>query len=147
DAHHSSRVGGGWCRERNLPTAEPHGAGIRLNHARDDLDERRLAGPVLAEHRMDPAALASEVDSLERTDAAITLGNARESQEGFGRGYGHGQASARDGLASARSSLVTVGPDHCVFFSLCAMISGAVKVTSQGRNWFGAKKLALRSGQ
>jgi hypothetical protein len=34
-----------------------------------------------------------------------------------------------------------------VFFSLCAMISGAVKFTPQGRNWFGAKKFALRSGQ
>jgi hypothetical protein len=29
-----------------------------------------------------------------------------------------------------------------VFFSLCPMISGAVKFTPQGVNWFGAKKLA-----
>jgi hypothetical protein len=37
--------------------------------------------------------------------------------------------------------------DHFTLASLCAMISGAVKVTPQGRNWFGAKKLALKFDQ
>ena len=51
-------------------------AGIGLHHAGDDLDQRRLAGPVLAQHRMDLAALAGEIDAFEGAHAAIALGNA-----------------------------------------------------------------------
>src|SRR5665647_944962 len=89
------------------------------------------------------------VRALEGAHAAIVLGDAGQFEEGaLGRDrILHGAGSGTSGLADARPRLRTGGSGHWVFFSLCAMISGAVKFTPQGRNWLGAKKLALRSGQ
>ena len=67
--------------EADIGSREAHAAGIGLDHAGDDLDQRRLAGAVLAEHRMDLAALAGEVDALERAHAAIALGDAGQGEE------------------------------------------------------------------
>ena len=49
------------------------------DHAGDDLDQRRLAGAVLAQHGVDRACPAGEVDALQRAHAAIALGDARAS--------------------------------------------------------------------
>ncbi len=47
-------------------------------HAGDDLAEGRLAGAVLADERVDRAALDLEVDSRQRLDAAEALPDAVE---------------------------------------------------------------------
>ena len=54
-------------------------------HAGDDLDQRRFAGAVLAEQRMDLARAHVEVDVLERSDAGERLGDAGHGDDG-GRG-------------------------------------------------------------
>ncbi len=54
--------------EADLLAIDADGAAVRLVHARDDLDERGLAGPVLADEGMDLAGSDREVDVLERAD-------------------------------------------------------------------------------
>ena len=133
-------------------------ARVRLDHAGDDLDQGRLAGAVFAQNRMDPTAPAAEIDVLERAHAAIALGNLREDKKIALRRVRHGwprQDGQRAPTWAAegwpgfcrRAKFLSPSGDHWLFFSLCDMICGAVKVTSQGRNWFGAKKFAFRSGQ
>ena len=104
DAHDAGRVGGGWRGEADIVSGKAHAAGIGLDHAGDDLDQRRLAGTVLAQHRMDLAALAGEVDALEGAYAAIALGDAGQCEEGALRRDSilHGAGSGSDGLADAR---------------------------------------------
>ena len=79
-------------------------AGIGLDHAGDDLDQCRLAGTVFAQHRMDLAALAGEVDVLEGAYAAIALGDAGQCEEGALRrdNIQHGAGSGSGGLADTR---------------------------------------------
>jgi hypothetical protein len=52
-----------------------------LHNAGDDLDQGRFAGTVLAEHGMDLAALASKIDILKRSHAAIAFRDAREGEK------------------------------------------------------------------
>ena len=52
--------------------------GIRLDDAVDDLHQRRLAGAVLAQHRVDLAGQHVEVDAVVGDDAGIGLGDAFE---------------------------------------------------------------------
>ena len=150
DADDAGRVGGGWRGEADIDSGKAHAAGIGLDHAGDDLDQRRLAGAVLAQHRVDLAALAGEIDALEGAHAAIALGDAGQCEEGRLASGLHpayrGLRQRRPGGCQAVTETVAAA-GYWVFFSLCAMISGAVKFTPQGRNWFGAKKLALSSGQ
>ena len=47
-------------------------------HAGDDLAERRLAGAVLADERVDRAASDGERHARERLDAAEVLGDVQE---------------------------------------------------------------------
>ncbi len=98
---------------------------------------------------MDLATLAGEVDVLKGAHATIALGDAGQCEQGALRleSILHGADSRIHGLADARPWTRRNRSCHWVFFSLCDMISGAVKFTPHGVNWFGAKKLALRSGQ
>src|SRR5690606_17407035 len=50
--------------------------------ARHDLDERRFARAVLAEHGMDRAPAAGEIDFLERADAGIEFRDAGKLDKG-----------------------------------------------------------------
>src|SRR5437868_1084481 len=105
DAHDASRVGGRRRCEADVIPGKAHAAGIGLDHAGDNLDQRRLAGTVLPQNRMDPAALAGEVDVLKGAHATIALGDAGQCEEGKLRRDGilHGEGSCgRDGLADAR---------------------------------------------
>ena len=62
-----ARCGGG-RGEGDLGAVEHDAAGVRPDHARQDLDQRRLAGAVLAENGMDaPAETASSAFSSART--------------------------------------------------------------------------------
>ncbi len=53
----------------------------RRHRASEDFDQRRLAGPVLAENRMHFAAAQIEIDVLQRRDATIVLADASHLQD------------------------------------------------------------------
>ena len=60
--------------KRDLAAVIADRALVGLDDAGDDLDQRRLAGAVLAEHGVDRALAAGEIDVLQRPHAAIALG-------------------------------------------------------------------------
>ena len=64
-------VGGG--RELHLRTVEAQGPGIGADGTRHDLDERRLAGPVLAEQGVDRPRPDHHGGVIERDDPAVGL--------------------------------------------------------------------------
>ncbi len=72
---------GGRTAEMTRAAVERDRARVRLDHAGDDLDQRRLAGAVLAQHRVDLAAPAGEIDVLQRAHAAVALGDLRQDEE------------------------------------------------------------------
>ncbi len=68
-------------------------AGIGLDHAVDDLDQRALAGAVLAQQRVDLVALDRQRNLIVGQAAGILLGHAGHRQQRAGRrGLGHGDA-------------------------------------------------------
>src|SRR4051794_7720027 len=69
----------------------PELAVVRLEDARDHLDEGGFAGPVVAGERQDLAAAQLEADLLERVDAAEALADLVAAQDGLG----HQPSSAR----------------------------------------------------
>ena len=74
---------------------EPDFAGVRRIDAGQDLDQRRLAGAVLAEQRMDLAAAQIEIDRVERERSGEMLGQAGDLEQRAGR---RGAAAERLGL-------------------------------------------------
>ena len=68
---------------QELLALEQHAAGGRLEAAGDDLDQRRLAGAVVAEQRHDLALADREADALQRFDGAEVLGDVVEHQQRF----------------------------------------------------------------
>ena len=77
--------------------ADADGAAVGGVHAGDDLDQRRLAGAVLAEERVHLAGEDVEVDVLEHADAGEGLRDAGERDEG-----GHLAAPAGRAAAALR---------------------------------------------
>ena len=74
-------VAGGLGRARlERLAAHEYLAPVRPHHSCDDLDERRLAGAVLAEQRVHLGVPDLEIGSLERMDAAVLLADARRAQ-------------------------------------------------------------------
>ena len=67
--------------QADRPARQPHGALVGRDHARDDLHQRALAGPVLADQAVDLAPPEGEIDAGERRHAAIALADARELQQ------------------------------------------------------------------
>ena len=61
---------------------QENGAGVRSEHARDDPAERRLAGAVFPDERVDRPAPDLERYLVERPDAAEVLGDAQELEVG-----------------------------------------------------------------
>ena len=153
---------GGSAKRTSLPV-EAHGALVRLHHAGDDLDQRRLAGAVLAQDGVDRALAAGEVDALQRPHAAIALADAGELEEGrcdvghrLSRGNGlpgQGGGPARAGPPGQRGldprprPRVGRGPSYFTLSADFAMMSGALMFTPQGGNSFAAKKLSVRLDQ
>ena len=60
---------------------DPDRAGIGSERTRDDLDQRRLAGTVLAEQRMDAALLDQQVDVVQGKLAAESLGQPSDFEQ------------------------------------------------------------------
>jgi hypothetical protein len=73
DADDAGRGRGGGIVELARNSIQMNLAGIRLHHAGDDLDQRRLAGAVFAEHGVDLPARAAEIDRLQRAHAAVAF--------------------------------------------------------------------------
>ena len=74
------RVLGG--RERRLLPVQQDLAGVRVVQAVEDVHQRRLAGAVLAEQRVDLAAPELKVDVVVREDARELLGDPAELEDG-----------------------------------------------------------------
>ena len=85
DAHDPGAIGGGGRVETDLGPVEDDASGIRRHHARQDLDERRLAGAVLAENGVNAPRKHNEIGAGERSHAAVTLGYALHAQNRRGR--------------------------------------------------------------
>ncbi len=60
---------------------EPDGAGIALNDPGDSLDQRRLAGAVLAQQRVDLAGTQLKIDTVKRALPQKTFGQARDFEQ------------------------------------------------------------------
>ncbi len=54
---------------------------IRLDHARENVHQCRLAGAILAEQRMDLAPLEVEIDAAQRLRAAEALDDAAHGEQ------------------------------------------------------------------
>ena len=74
-------VGRGRVGEADLAAVERHAAFVGRDHAGHDLDQRRLAGAVLAEDGVDAAAMDGQLGLLQRPHAAIALGDALHAEE------------------------------------------------------------------
>ena len=135
DAGDAGGVGRGRRRERDQRAIEQHPALVGRHHARHDLDQRRLAGAVLAQHRVDAAGPDREVRILERTHAPVALSHAAHREQG------HGRARGRGGFDPSPRVRV-----HFTFASVCPMISCAVKLMPQVGNALPTKKLSLCAG-
>ena len=70
---------------RDLFAAQADDTGIAREHAGDDLDQRRFAGAVLAEQRMDLAGAKREVDLLQRAHRTEALADPAHLQQGRSR--------------------------------------------------------------
>ena len=81
DCNDAGAHGVGGAGETDRPALERHGPGIGLDHAAHDLDEGRLASAILAEHRMNAAALDRQSDVVERANSAVVLADAVHSPE------------------------------------------------------------------
>jgi hypothetical protein len=62
-------------------------AGARLDHAIEDLDQGRLAGPVFTQQRMDLARLDRQVDPVIREKVAVAFADPFKFDEGRPRGW------------------------------------------------------------
>ena len=82
---------------------------VGWKHSAQDLQQRRLAGAVLAQERMDFAVSDAEVDVSERLNAAERLGDP-------GHPDGDRRSAARSSLARPRSR-IRVAPPFAVFGS------------------------------
>ena len=113
----------GCAKRRSLPL-QHDAALVGLHHAGHDLDQRRLAGAVLAEQRVDAPRGAGEARALERAHAAIALGDVDQPQ---------------DRIQRCR--------DRQLFFSSFAMMSVAFRFTPQGGKSLVVKKLSVSLGK
>ena len=58
-----------------------HNAAVGPHRAGDDLDQSALAGAVLAQHGVDGAPPAGEIDAVERGHPAVPLAHVAQAQE------------------------------------------------------------------
>src|SRR4029077_4065588 len=63
-----------WSAEAHALAVETDLSLVRLQRARERLDQRRLAGPVVADHGDDLVRIELEIDSVERDNLPVPLG-------------------------------------------------------------------------
>jgi hypothetical protein len=78
-------------------------AARRLVDAGEDLDDRRLAGAVLAEERMEAPGVELQVDLAERNRRAELLGEVAELEKGDAAGGGAARRGGRGSIGRYRS--------------------------------------------
>ena len=83
----SGRVG-----EADFAAVDQDAAGGRRIDAADDLDQRRLAGAVVADQRDHLAGMDVEREIFDRHDAAELLADVLEAEDGRSVGFGYGAA-------------------------------------------------------
>ena len=136
--------------KRDRHALEGHVALIRLHDACHDLHERRLAGAVLPQHRVDRATAAGKVHAPQGMNSPVALGDVLEGEEGrrFHRTPSMlGRRSSFPDTRRERSERVSALCSYWVFLASFAMISGAVTFTPQAGNSLAAKKLSERFDQ
>ena len=86
------RLDAGLARARRVPAgdrlaADEDLAAGRLDHAGEDLDQRRLAGAIVADQADDLAAVDVQVDAAERIDAAVGLRDVAQFDEALAHAH------------------------------------------------------------
>ena len=99
---------GARARDPGLVPAYLDGAGIGALHAREDGDQRRLAGAVLAQQRVDLRRVDGERDRVVGDDSGETLGDVPQNDDRRGRTRGtfrgtggHGQPACSPSCTAA----------------------------------------------
>jgi hypothetical protein len=90
-----------------LHAVDPDRAGVLRVHAGEDLHQRRLAGAVLADERVDLAGAQVEVDAVQDVDAEEALADAAHLEQRRGR-VGHAGTSVHAPEAAERSTVSTI---------------------------------------
>ncbi|EWS52662.1 hypothetical protein X551_04550 [Methylibium sp. T29] len=80
------------ARDLHLTAVPDHLAGVGPHRAVDDLHQRGLARPVLAQHRVDLPRRHTQVHAVVRADRRVLLGDAEEFEAEHGRGSECGDA-------------------------------------------------------
>src|SRR5262249_36085201 len=103
---------------------------VGADHARQHLDQGRLAGAVLAEHGVDPPACAQKARAVERPDATVVLRDPLHAEEL--RAHARGRRIGDGGH----------GPPSYWLASDLPMISSAENPILQSGNELPTKKLS-----
>ncbi len=105
DADDAGAVGGGGRVEGDLRAVEHDAPGVGPDDAGQNLDQRRLAGAVLAEDRVNPPGGDGEISLLQRAHAAVALRHALHAQDRGARLHSRHSLDPRaDGMCGARRS-------------------------------------------
>ena len=116
------RLDAGLARPRGAPSryrlaADEDFAAGRLHDAGEDLDQRRLAGAVVADEADHLAVIDAEIDAAERIDAAVGFGDVAQLDQAFRHGSlldcacrpGHpGRPMAADQRSACLASSATI---------------------------------------
>src|SRR5208337_1473532 len=102
DGGDAGRLRGARVSEPHFCAVDQHLAGVRLHHARENVHQRRLPGPVLAEQRMDLAAIEIEVDPAERLDPTEAFDDPAHGEQWRGRDQRRLARKRSDGRATRR---------------------------------------------
>jgi hypothetical protein len=92
DRGHARRLRVARPMERDRLAVDLHRAVVVVEHAREHVDEGRLAGAVLAEQRVHLAVAQLEVDAAQRVHAAEALGDPAHAEQW--RALAHGRLSS-----------------------------------------------------
>ena len=109
DGRHGVRLGVEGAVDVDRLAVDEDVADVRLDDAGHDLDERRLAGTVLAQERMDLAGDEVEGDVVERLDLAEALGDAAHLQDRLARARRRPQRSREPARHAVSSEAVRGG--------------------------------------
>ena len=118
---HARGLGGARIVEADGLAVEQHLAGVRGKDAGENVHQRRLAGAVLTEQRMNLAPLEVEIDAAQSLDAAEMLGDAAHDEQrggGFGGPAHRGLAQESRSLSAASSRTVRRAPSGAAIRSI-----------------------------
>ena len=116
-----ARLGGARIGEAHGRAIDPHVAGVGLDHAGENVHQRRLAGAVLAEQRMDLALAQVEIDAAQRLNAAEALDHAvhgEQRRRRFDRRGHRGLAQESRSLSAASRRTVRRAPSGAAIRSI-----------------------------